>query len=95
VIRRPAIYLFDDAFSALDLYTDAKVRAALREISGNATIIIVAQRISTVTQADQVIVIDDGQIVGTGTHESLLANCPTYFEFADSQSLGVEVMGWQ
>jgi ATP-binding cassette, subfamily B, multidrug efflux pump len=90
VIRRPAIYLFDDAFSALDTYTDAKVRAALREISSGANMLVVAQRISTVSQADQIIVIDDGQIVGTGTHESLLANCPTYFEFADSQSLGAE-----
>jgi ATP-binding cassette, subfamily B, multidrug efflux pump len=95
VIRRPAVYLFDDAFSALDVSTDAKVRASLREISDSATIIVVAQRISTVSQADQVVVIDDGKIVGTGTHESLLANCPTYIEFADSQSLGVDVPGQQ
>jgi ATP-binding cassette, subfamily B, multidrug efflux pump len=95
VIRRPAIYLFDDAFSALDLHTDAKVRASLRDISEGATTIVVAQRISTVSEADQVIVVDDGQIVGTGTHQWLLANCPTYLEFADSQSLGAEVGGWQ
>ena len=95
VIRRPAVYLFDDAFSALDVATDAKVRASLREVSHSATIIVVAQRISTVSQADQIVVIDDGQIVGTGTHESLLANCPTYVEFADSQSLGVDVQGQQ
>ncbi|WP_207545377.1 ABC transporter ATP-binding protein [Mycolicibacter sinensis] len=87
VIRRPSIYLFDDAFSALDTHTDAAVRAALREVAGQATVIIVAQRISTVVQADQVIVIDDGRVVGTGTHQQLLAECPTYAEFAESQSV--------
>ena len=93
VIRRPAVYLFDDAFSALDVHTDAKVRSSLREIAENATVIIVAQRLSTVAQADQVIVIDDGRVVGAGTHESLLASCPTYIEFADSQSLSAGVGG--
>nr|BBX81154.1 putative ABC transporter ATP-binding protein [Mycobacterium florentinum] len=88
VIRRPAIYLFDDAFSALDVHTDAHVRAALQEISGGATIIVVTQRISTASQADQIIVVDNGKLVGTGTHESLLADCTTYAEFADSQSVG-------
>jgi ATP-binding cassette, subfamily B, multidrug efflux pump len=87
VIRRPAVYLFDDAFSALDLHTDARVRAALSEVSADATVIIVSQRISTVAQADQVIVIDDGRVAGAGTHESLLADCPTYREFVDSQSV--------
>ena len=76
VIRRPAIYLFDDAFSALDVHTDARVRSALSEVSAEATVVIVAQRISTVTAADQIIVIDDGTVVGTGTHESLLARLP-------------------
>jgi ATP-binding cassette, subfamily B, multidrug efflux pump len=93
VIRRPAIYLFDDAFSALDVHTDARVRASLREISGDATIIVVTQRISTATRADQVIVVDNGQLVGSGTHESLLADCTTYAEFADSQSVGAGVGG--
>jgi len=93
VIRRPPIYLFDDAFSALDVHTDARVRAALREVSADATVIIVAQRISTVSQADQVIVIDDGEVVGVGTHESLLSGCPAYAEFADSQSLGAGIGG--
>ena len=93
VIRRPAIYLFDDAFSALDVHTDARVRAALREVSAGATVIIVSQRISTVAEADQVIVIDDGKVVGAGTHETLLADCPTYAEFADSQSVGAGVGG--
>jgi ATP-binding cassette, subfamily B, multidrug efflux pump len=88
VIRRPAIYLFDDAFAALDVHTDARVRASLAHISGAATIIVVNQRISTAAQADQVIVVDGGKLVGSGTHESLLADCATYAEFADSQSVG-------
>ncbi|MEX7473746.1 ABC transporter ATP-binding protein [Mycobacterium adipatum] len=87
VVRRPAVYLFDDAFSALDVHTDARVRAALREVSSTATVIIVSQRISTVAQADQVIVLDDGRVVGTGTHDTLLAECPTYAQFADSQTV--------
>uniref|UniRef100_UPI003B3B9A74 ABC transporter ATP-binding protein n=1 Tax=Mycolicibacter arupensis TaxID=342002 RepID=UPI003B3B9A74 len=87
VIRRPAIYLFDDAFSALDTRTDAAVRGALRDVAAEATVIIVAQRISTVLEADQVVVLDDGQVVGTGTHQQLLAECPTYAEFAESQSV--------
>ena len=93
VIRRPAIYLFDDSFSALDVHTDARVRGSLAEIAADATMIVVAQRISTVTQADQVIVVDDGRVVGAGTHESLLADCPTYREFAESQSMDAGVGG--
>jgi ATP-binding cassette, subfamily B, multidrug efflux pump len=93
VIRRPAIYLFDDAFSALDVHTDARVRSALGEVSADATVVIVAQRISTVATADQIVVIDDGRVVGTGTHESLLADCPTYAEFADSQTIAAGVGG--
>ena len=69
VIRRPAIYLFDDSFGALDVHTDARVRASLRQVSGEATIIVVTQRVSTAAQADQVIVVDGGKLVGTGTHE--------------------------
>ena len=88
VIRRPAIYLFDDAFSALDVHTDARVRASLQEVSAGSTVVIVSQRISTVATADQIVVIDDGRVVGVGTHESLLADCPTYAEFADSQWVG-------
>lgn len=87
VIRRPAIYLFDDAFSALDVHTDARVRATLRETAERATVVIVTQRISTACQADQIVVVDNGRIVGTGNHESLLADCPTYAEFAASQSV--------
>jgi ATP-binding cassette, subfamily B, multidrug efflux pump len=88
VIRRPAIYLFDDAFSALDVHTDARVRAALREVSADSTVVIVSQRISTVAEADHVVVVDDGRVVGAGTHESLITGCPTYAEFADSQAVG-------
>jgi ATP-binding cassette, subfamily B, multidrug efflux pump len=95
VIRRPAIYLFDDAFAALDVHTDARVRASLSKVSGDATIIVVTQRISTAAQADQVIVVDDGKLVGSGTHESLLADCATYAEFADSQAVGAGVGGTQ
>ncbi|OLP00686.1 ABC transporter ATP-binding protein [Mycolicibacterium porcinum] len=87
VIRRPAIYLFDDAFSALDVHTDARVRAAVREVSADATVLIVSQRISTVIEADQVVVVEDGRIVGIGTHDTLLADCPTYAEFAASQAI--------
>jgi ATP-binding cassette subfamily B multidrug efflux pump len=95
VIRRPAIYLFDDSFSALDVHTDARVRAALREVSARATVVIVSQRISTVAQADQIVVVDDGRVVGIGNHETLLVSCPAYAEFADSQSLGARVGGAQ
>jgi ATP-binding cassette subfamily B multidrug efflux pump len=89
VIRKPEVYLFDDAFSALDVHTDALVRAQLHEVAADATVIIVAQRISTVIAAEQVIVIDDGRVVGAGTHETLLVDCPEYAEFADSQAVGV------
>ena len=88
VIRRPQVYLFDDAFSALDIRTDTRVRDALGAVSRDATVLIVSQRIATVAQADQVIVIEDGVVVGSGTHQSLLTDCPTYVEFADSQSVG-------
>ena len=93
VVRRPSIYLFDDALSALDVHTDSRVRAALREIAEEATVIFVTQRISTASRADQVIVVDDGKIVGAGTHESMLTDCATYAEFAASQSVIAGVGG--
>ncbi|RFZ57154.1 putative multidrug export ATP-binding/permease protein [Mycobacterium marinum] len=93
IIGRPAVYLFDDAFSALDVHTDAQVRASLRELATKSTIIIVTQRVSTAEQADQVIVIDDGRVVGAGTHDSLLIDCPTYAEFAVSQSVTADIRG--
>jgi ABC-type multidrug transport system fused ATPase/permease subunit len=93
VIRKPALYLFDDAFSALDTITEARIREALRGASANATVIIVAQRISTVEQADQIIVVDGGRIVGSGRHDELLNRCPEYREFVDSQAFGAGVGG--
>ncbi len=93
VIRRPAIYLFDDAFSALDVHTDARIRAALREFAGAATVLVVSQRIATVLAADQVVVLDGGRVVGTGTHESLVVTCPAYAEFVDSQTVGTAAGG--
>ncbi|MCB0925075.1 MAG: ABC transporter ATP-binding protein, partial [Mycobacterium sp.] len=93
VIRRPAIYLFDDAFSALDVHTDARIRAALREVAGPATVLVVSQRIATVLAADQVVVLDAGRVAGAGTHASLLRSCPAYAEFVDSQSVGTAAGG--
>ncbi|OBJ90869.1 ABC transporter ATP-binding protein [Mycobacterium asiaticum] len=95
VIRRPAIYLFDDAFSALDVHTEARVRRALREEAADAATVIVTQRISTAAQADTVIVVDDGRIVGCGSHQSLLVDCPIYAEFAASQSVNTVLGGAQ
>jgi ABC-type multidrug transport system fused ATPase/permease subunit len=85
LVRRPRIYLFDDCFSALDAATDARLRSALRERAGNAAVLIVAQRVSTIMSADQIIVLDDGSVAGIGTHEQLLAGCGTYREITASQ----------
>jgi len=85
LVKRPDIYLFDDSFSALDLATDARLRAALAPVVGNAAVVIVAQRISTVLTADQILVIEGGTTVGLGTHEQLLEVCPTYVEIVESQ----------
>ena len=85
VVRRPEIYLFDDSFSALDLATDARLRAALKPTTRDATVLIVAQRVSTIVDADQIVVLDGGQVVGLGTHDELLESCPTYAEIVQSQ----------
>jgi ATP-binding cassette subfamily B protein len=85
LVRRPAIYLFDDSFSALDLATDARLRAALAPVTADAVTVIVAQRVSTIRHADQILVIEDGQQVGLGTHHELLDVCPTYAEIVESQ----------
>jgi ATP-binding cassette subfamily B protein len=85
LVRRPEVYLFDDSFSALDLATDARLRAALRPLTRDAAVVVVAQRVSTIVDADQIVVLDDGEVVGLGTHESLLAGCPTYAEIVESQ----------
>jgi len=85
LVRRPQIYLFDDSFSALDLATDARLRAALAPTTRDATVVIVAQRVSTIADADQIIVLEDGLIAGIGTHEELLATCRTYQEIVESQ----------
>jgi ATP-binding cassette subfamily B multidrug efflux pump len=85
LVRRPEIYLFDDSFSALDLATDARLRAALRPHTVRSAVIVVAQRVSTILDADQIIVLDNGSVVGAGTHRELLDTCPTYVEIVHSQ----------
>ena len=91
VIRRPQIYLFDDSFSALDLSTDARLRAALEPVTRSATVVIVAQRVSTIRHAEQILVVEDGEIVGRGTHDELLDSCSTYVEIVESQLTAEEV----
>jgi ATP-binding cassette subfamily B protein len=85
VVRRPPVYLFDDSFSALDLGTDARLRSALRPVTRDAVVIVVAQRVSTIVDAEQIVVLDDGAVVGTGRHTELLGSCETYREIVQSQ----------
>ena len=85
--KAPQILVFDDSFSALDFATDAKLRKALKEHTANATVIVIAQRVSTIMGAEQILVLDEGQIVGRGTHEELLKSCPAYNEIASSQGV--------
>jgi ATP-binding cassette, subfamily B, multidrug efflux pump len=85
LVKRPEIYVFDDSFSALDLATDARLRAALREHEAGATFVIVAQRVSSVLDADQIVVLENGRIVGKGTHEELIDVNATYTEIVSSQ----------
>ena len=87
LVRRPDIYLFDDSFSALDLATDARLRAALAPHTKEAAVVVVAQRISTILDADQIIVLEDGRVVGSGRHTDLVATCPTYAEIVASQAV--------
>lgn len=85
LVKKPPIYIFDDSFSALDFKTDSTLRAALKKYTSNATVLIVAQRVSTIMNAEQIIVLDEGKVVGIGTHKELLANCKEYQEIAESQ----------
>jgi ATP-binding cassette subfamily B protein len=83
--KNPEIIVFDDSFSALDYQTDARLRKALKEHIGGATVIVIAQRVGTIINAEQILVLDEGKIVGRGTHQELLENCPAYYEIASSQ----------
>ncbi|NLJ59650.1 MAG: ABC transporter ATP-binding protein, partial [Firmicutes bacterium] len=85
LVRRPEIYIFDDSFSALDFRTDARLRAALKREIAESTVIVVAQRVSTVMDADNIIVLDDGEIAGMGRHKDLLTTCNVYREIVMSQ----------
>lgn len=85
IIKKPEIYVFDDSFSALDFQTDARLRKALQQAVGDAAVILVAQRISTIIDADQIIVLENGRVAGSGTHRELLANCLVYQQIAHSQ----------
>jgi ATP-binding cassette subfamily B multidrug efflux pump len=89
--HKPAIYLFDDSFSALDLATDARLRAALAPVTTDAVTVVVAQRVSTIVRADQILVLEEGRIVGLGTHRDLLESCPTYQEIVESQFVAEDV----
>jgi ATP-binding cassette subfamily B protein len=85
LVRRPPVYIFDDSFSALDFKTDAGLRRALAQATRDASVIIVAQRISTVMDADRIVVLDDGKVVGIGKHRDLARTCPVYREIVTSQ----------
>jgi ATP-binding cassette subfamily B protein len=85
LVKKPPIYIFDDTFSALDFKTDAALRRALRQSTRHSTLLVVTQRVSTVKSAEQIIVLDQGRVVGKGTHQELMATCETYQEIALSQ----------
>jgi len=93
LVRQAPIYIFDDTFSALDFKTDAKLRAALKTVTKSSTVIIVAQRVSTVIDADQIIVLDDSHIVGIGTHRELMKSCDVYQAIVSSQLSATEIAG--
>jgi ATP-binding cassette, subfamily B, multidrug efflux pump len=92
LVKRPQLYVFDDCFSALDAGTDARLRAALRREVADATVLIVSQRVSTIRHADCILVLDEGALVGSGTHEELVATNATYQEIVDSQLRGAEAV---
>ena len=85
LVGKPEIYIFDDSFSALDFKTDARLRAALKKETADATVIIVGQRVATIMDADRIIVLDEGRIAGIGTHKELYKNCEVYQEIVHSQ----------
>jgi ATP-binding cassette subfamily B protein len=86
LIRKPDLYLFDDSFSALDVATDARLRRALAPVTASAAVLVIAQRVATVMHADRIVVLEDGRVVGLGTHDALLRTSPTYQEIVASQS---------
>jgi ATP-binding cassette subfamily B protein len=85
LVKQPPIYIFDDSFSALDFKTDSNLRRALKNQTSQSSVLIVTQRVSTIKSAEQIIVLDEGRIVGKGTHAELMENCETYREIATSQ----------
>ena len=85
LVKKPEIYVFDDSFSALDFKTDAKLRAALKTYIGDSTMIVVAQRVSSILDADTIVVLNEGKMVGIGNHEELLKSCPVYQDIVKSQ----------
>ncbi len=85
IAKHPDVFIFDDSFSALDYKTDVALRRALKKKTADSTVIIVAQRISTILHAEQIIVLDDGKVAGIGTHQELLENCEVYQQIAASQ----------
>ena len=91
LVRKPEIYVFDDTFSALDFKTDARLRAALKGETRDSTVLIVAQRVSTVIDADQIIVLDEGRIAGMGTHKELMKTCDVYRGIVSSQLSAAEI----
>ena len=94
IARTPEIYIFDDSFSALDYKTDSILRKELKNFTKDSTILIVAQRIGTIMNADKIVVLDNGEMVGIGTHKELLKNCKVYREIAESQ-LSKEELGYE
>ena len=93
IAKHPDIFIFDDSFSALDYKTDVALRRALKKQTADSTVLIVAQRISTILHAEQIIVLDDGEVAGIGTHQELLANCEVYRQIAESQLSEEELNG--